>query len=82
MFLVMSTNHVSISDTLTNAPVVGILTQLILTQALGAPLHNLSLPPPTSFVAMERYIGNMLISIIPCHMKILKNKKDILWKEF
>ena len=53
-----------------------------LTQALGAPLLNLSLAPPTAFVAMERYIGNMLISIIPCHMKILKNEKDILWKEF
>ena len=59
-----------------------ILPQLILNQAHGAPLLNLSLQPPTSFVAMERYIGNMLISIIPCHMKILKNKKDILWKEF
>jgi hypothetical protein len=60
----------------------GILPQLILNQAHGAPLLNLSLPPPTSFVAMERYIGNMFISIISCHVKILKNKTDILWKEF
>ena len=48
----------------------------------GTPHIDLTLSPPTSFIAMERYIGNMLISIIPCHMKILKNKKDILWKEF
>jgi hypothetical protein len=40
------------------------------------------LPSPTSFVAMERYIGNVFISIISCYEKILKNKKDILWKEF
>jgi hypothetical protein len=56
------------------------LPQLILNQPNGAPLLNLSLPPPTSFIAMERYIGNMFISIISCHVKILRYKKDILWK--
>ena len=31
---------------------------------------------------MERHIGNMFISLISCHLKIIKNKSDILWKEF
>jgi hypothetical protein len=48
----------------------------------GAPHIDLTSSPPISFVAMERYIENMLISIISCHVKIIKNKKDILWKEF
>ena len=39
----------------------GILNQLILNQAVGAPLLNLSVPPSTSFVAMKRYIGNVFI---------------------
>ena len=60
----------------------GILTQLILYEAFGAPQHDLDCLPPISFVAMERHIGNMFISFIPCHVKIIKNKNDILWKEF
>jgi hypothetical protein len=60
----------------------GILTQLIMNTAFGAPHLDLTSSPPTSFVAMERYIGNMLISIISCHVKIIMNKMDILWKEF
>ena len=59
-----------------------ILTQLILNQAIGAPLLNLTLPPFISFVAMGRYIENVFISFISCLLKIIKNKKDILWKEF
>ena len=42
----------------------GISTQLILNQALGAPHLDLTSSPPSSFIVMERYIGNMLISII------------------
>ena len=60
----------------------GILTQLILNQPLGAPHLDLTLSPPTSFVAMERYIGNMFILLISYHVNIIKNKKDILWMEF
>ncbi len=51
-------------------------------QALGAPHCDLTLSIPTSFVAMERYIGNMFKSLITYHVKIIKNKKDILWTEF
>ena len=42
----------------------------------------LTLEPPTSFVAMERYIGNMFILLISYHVNIIKNKKDVLWMEF
>ena len=59
-----------------------ILTQIILYQALGAPYRDLTLSLPTSFVAMERYIGNMFILLISYHVNIIKNKKDILWMEF
>jgi hypothetical protein len=59
-----------------------IWTQLIINTAFGAPHLDLTSSPPTSFVAMERYIENMFISIISCHLKIIKNKMDILWKEF
>ena len=60
----------------------GIFTQVILNQAHGAPHIDLTSTPPTSFVAMERYTGKMFITLLSCHMKIIKNKKDILWKEF
>ena len=60
----------------------GILTQLILNQALGTPHRDLTLAPPTSFVAMERYIGNMFILLISYNVNIIKNKQDILWMEF
>ena len=59
-----------------------ILNQLILNQALGAPYCDLTFPPLTSFDAMERYIGNMFVSLISYHVNIIKNKKDILWMEF
>jgi hypothetical protein len=59
----------------------GILTQLILNKAFGAPYLDLTISLPTSFVAMERYIGNVFISLISCQVLIIKkNKKDILWK--
>ena len=60
----------------------GILTKLILNQAVGAHLLNPSFPRSYSFVAMERYIGNVFISFISCLVKIIKKKKDILWNEF
>ena len=51
-------------------------------KAFGAPLIDLTSSPPTSFVAMERYGGNVFISFIPCQLLIIKNKKEIIWKEF
>ena len=47
-------------------------------KAFGAPLLDLTSSPPTYFVAMERYVGNVFISFIPCQLLIIKNKKDIL----